>query len=105
MAFTAQHRGCDWSVCAAADGESKLGFSEAAKQEEVGLTTRRGRYTRDLDQQFGSQRAESEDGESFTSTLTQQSFSLTKHCCHRNEQKDSFRLLDSLDLFTASYLC
>lgn len=66
IAFTAQHRGCDWSVCA--DGESKLGFSEAAKQEEVGLTTRRGRYARDLDQQFGSQRAESEDGESFTST-------------------------------------
>lgn len=57
-------------VCVA-DGESKLGFSEAAKQEEVGLTARRGRYTRDLDQQFGSQRAESEDGESFTSTLTQ----------------------------------
>lgn len=71
MAFTAQHRGCDWSVCAA-DGESKLGFSDAAKQEEVGLTARRGRYTRDLDQQFGSQRAESEDGENFTSTLMQQ---------------------------------
>ncbi|XP_075904204.1 centrosome and spindle pole-associated protein 1 isoform X2 [Nelusetta ayraudi] len=43
------------------DGESKLGFSEAAKQEEVGLTARRGRYTRDLDQQFDSQRPESED--------------------------------------------
>lgn len=50
----------------ATDGESKLGFSEAAKQEEVVLTTRRGRYTRDLDHQFAGQRPESEDGESFS---------------------------------------
>lgn len=48
----------------AADGESKLGFSEAAKLEEVGATTSRRRYNRDSYQQFSSHRPTAEDGES-----------------------------------------
>lgn len=50
--------------CYAADGESNLGFCEAAKLEEVGATTSRRRYNRDSYQQFSSHRSTTEDGES-----------------------------------------
>lgn len=46
------------ALCAA-DGTC----SQDATQEEVVVSTRRGRYSGDLHRQFGSQKPESEDGE------------------------------------------
>ena len=58
---------CDWLTCmyvCESDGESRLGFSEVPKLEEVGLTSRRRRDYRDPYQQTSSQRSTAQDGES-----------------------------------------
>lgn len=114
--------------CYAADGESKLGFSEAAKLEEVGAATSRRRYNRDSYQQFSSHRSTTEDGESSLHLLRHflffialkllmrilSSCSLCAICrsrygnilyAERMNILNTFSCLNSLFYFTFFYIC
>lgn len=62
---TANQHYYDWvaNVCVCeSDGESRLGFSEVPKQEDVGVSSRRRRDYRDPYHQFNSQRSTVQDG-------------------------------------------